>query len=193
MNVEVLSLAIEKRYFKNFEKSALHNWLYAVIYWCKGEVYMISMTKLMTTAIDTLEKYNKGYETGRYSTEEIVFQENNPLRGNIDRELHITEDEENEGGYILAMYSNNKEQYDNNISLLNSKSNNATSSIKKNAYLDSVVTQYKNIVNNDVNAINNAQATINASTKQLTGKGSAIKTSLYKKSSSISLPKHPAG
>ena len=109
MNVEVLSLAIEKRYFKNFEKSALHNGLYAVIYWCKGEVYMIPMTTLMTTAIDTLEKYNKGYETGRYSTEEIVFQENNPLRGNIDRELHITEDEENEGGYILAMYSNNKE------------------------------------------------------------------------------------
>ena len=110
MNVEVLFLAIEKRYFKNFEKSALHNGLYAVIYWCRGEVCMIPMTKLMATAMDTLETCNRGFNLILYSPNKIVFQEDNPLRCNVDRQLRITKDKVNEGGYILALSSNEEER-----------------------------------------------------------------------------------
>lgn len=80
-------------------------------------------------------------------------------------------------------YNNNKEYYDNTISLLNSKSNNSKSVGVKNAYLDKVVSQYNNIIKNDTSAIKNAQGTINASTKQLTGRGRTIRTSLYRNSS----------
>lgn len=80
-------------------------------------------------------------------------------------------------------YNNNKEYYDNAISLLNSKSSNSKSVGTKNAYLDKVVSQYNNIIKNDTSAIKNAQGTINASTKQLIGRGRTIRTSLYRNSS----------
>ena len=103
MNVEVLSLAIEKRYFKNFEKFTLHDGLYAVIYWCEGGGYMTPMTELLVTALKTLETCNRGFNLISYNHDEIVFREDNPLRCNVDRQLRITKDKVNEGGYILAL------------------------------------------------------------------------------------------
>ena len=66
---------------------------------------MTPMTKLLTTAIDTLETCNRGYRLVSYDHNGIVFQESNPLRGNTDRQLRITEDKVNGNGYILTLFT----------------------------------------------------------------------------------------
>lgn len=64
---------------------------------------MTPMTELLVTAVKTLENCNRGFNLISYNHDEIVFREDNPLRCYVDRQLRITKDKVNKGGYILAL------------------------------------------------------------------------------------------
>lgn len=66
---------------------------------------MTPMTELLVTAISTLEHCNRGFNLVSYDHDhdEIVFREDNPLRGNTDRQLGIARDKMNKGRYLLSL------------------------------------------------------------------------------------------
>lgn len=142
--------------------------------------YIKNKTKIPTSILKVIGRYNSSTYNYCYAYNLAV---DNYQLAKLEEAVNYASVSSDYYDSKFEAYSNNKDYYNNQISLLNSKSNNSTSVNKKNAYLDNVIVRYKNIVVNDTKAIKNSQSTINSSYKQISGKGRAIKTSLYNKSS----------